>query len=112
MKNNTLEIMKEEVKQLGLVELIEIKEVVDCLVDSLKEQTEVIIKLEYNYYKGSGKCWIARVDSKTKKILSFVDAESNERDGNTRVFKTFVTKMVISTAVKNAKSRDYGAILE
>ena len=30
MKNNTLEIMKEEVKQLGLVELIEIKEVVDC----------------------------------------------------------------------------------
>jgi len=111
MKNNVLEVMIKEVKQLDLGELMEIKEVVDSLVDSLKEQEEIVVKLEYNQYKGSGKCWVARVDSTTKKILSFVDVESNERNGNTKGFKTFILKdgyyLSSETGTKSTDFREY-----
>lgn len=111
MKNNRLIVMLEEIKQFELDELVEIKELVDDIIDSANEQKEIVIELEYNQFKGSGKCWIARVDSKTKKILSFVDVESNQKDGNTKGFKTFILKdghyLSCETGTKSYDNREY-----
>ncbi|MBT9165227.1 MAG: hypothetical protein DDT22_00913 [candidate division WS2 bacterium] len=46
------------------------------------------IHLAYHNYKGSGKCWVARVDE-DKKILSFVDAHAVVRNGNHKGEKVF-----------------------
>lgn len=92
MSNNRLKVIVTEIKQLSLEELIVIKEIVDSLVDSLIEHKAIVIELEFNQFKGSGKCWVAKVDAKTKKVLSFIDAESNQRIGNTKGYKTFVLK--------------------
>lgn len=43
---------------------------------------KVILELEYNRYKGSGKCWVAIVDPDTKKRLGFVNDESTNRRDN------------------------------
>lgn len=111
VKNNRLGVIVEEIKYLDLDELIEIKEVVDGMIDSIKEQKQIVIELEYNQFKGSGKCWIARVDSKTKRTLSFVDVESNQRDGNTKGFKTFILKdgyyLSCETGTKSYDNREY-----
>lgn len=111
MKNNRLIVMLEEIKQFELDELVEIKELVDSIIDSINEQKEIVVELEYNQFKGSGKCWIARVDSKTKKILSFVDVESNQKDGNTKGFKTFILKdghyLSCETGTKSYDNREY-----
>lgn len=40
MKNNRLGVIVEEIKYLDLDELIEIKEVVDGMIDSIKEQKQ------------------------------------------------------------------------
>ena len=111
MKNNRLIVVLEEIKQFELDELVEIKELVDGIIDSINEQKEIVIELEYNQFKGSGKCWIAMVDSKTKKILSFVDVESNQKDGNTKGFKTFILKdgyyLSCETGTKSYDNREY-----
>ena len=53
-----------------------------------------IVELSYNQYKGSGKCWIARIDSATKKILSFLDADSKQPRDNYSGTKTFSVPLV------------------
>ncbi len=79
--------------------------------NKMKEQKEIIVDLEYNQFKGSGKCWIAMVDSNTKKILSFVNAESVQKNGNTKGFKTFKVcdgyYLSCETGTKSYDRREY-----
>lgn len=49
----------------------------------------LILELEYNRYKGTGKCWVAIVDETTKKIVDFLKPASHNKDGykGTKVFE-------------------------
>ena len=47
------------------------------------------VELKYNYYKGTGKCWIARVNE-NKKILSFVTFEAKISRDNYSGSKVFL----------------------
>jgi hypothetical protein len=69
-----------------------------------------IIELSYNSCKGTGKCWIAKVDPETKKILNFIDAESRQpRDGFSGQ-KTFSLPLIEGncylTCESGSKSKD------
>jgi len=47
-----------------------------------------VVTLSWDKFKGSGKCWVARIDPETKKIQGFLNAESVEAS-NYKGEKTF-----------------------
>ena len=73
---NTQEIIK-NLQDWDIGALYELSARIDELIR--EKSTDVIVELRYNQYYGSGKCWVAEVDKKTKKILNFIDAESVEK---------------------------------
>ena len=73
---NTQEIIK-NLQDLDVEALHEISARISELIR--EKSAYVIVKLRYNRYYGSGKCWVAEVDKETKKILNFVNAESVEK---------------------------------
>jgi len=73
-----------------------------------------IIKLSYNRYKGSGKCWIAQVDERTKKIQGFINAESVQKRDSYSGQKTFEVPLTegacylfCESGTKSSDSRHY-----
>jgi len=71
-----------------------------------RQSNKVRIELYYNRYKGSGKCWVARVND-NKKIIGFVEPETVERDGykGSKLFLLGDGKYLICQ--EGSKSRDY-----
>lgn len=63
-----------------------------------------IWELEYNTYKGSGKCWIAEIDPETKEKLSFLDAKSVEKDGTYKGKKTYKVPLIEGKAYQFRES--------
>ena len=63
-----------------------------------------LFTLGYNNYKGSGKCWIAIVDERTRKIETFLVAESTEKDGTYKGIKRFLVPLIENTVYKFCES--------
>lgn len=76
-------------KGLSAEELKNLIEQATIELNSRPTTKKLIVTLEYNKYKGSGKCWIANVDPQTKKILGFLNAESVQETGMNKGKKTF-----------------------
>lgn len=69
-----------EYTSLKTEELIAMKTAIE---EELKKRNgKAIIKLKYNQYKGSGKCWVAVIDPVTKEKLGFVNATSINKTSN------------------------------
>ncbi len=64
----------------------------------------IVEELVYNAYKGSGKCWIARVDPETLKIQDFLMAESIQRRDGYSGTKIFKVPLVENTVYKYVES--------
>lgn len=78
-------------------ELKEFKTQIETLILEKKEkkaEKDVTVWLNYNKYKGTGKCWIAEIDPRTKKIESFLDAESVEKRDNYSGDKCFLVPLI------------------
>lgn len=84
-----LEQILEALNALNHEEKVNLKLALDSQLLAERNSGQLILELEYNRYKGSGKCWIAIVDETTKKILNFLKPESVQRDGykGTKVFE-------------------------
>ena len=68
-------------------ELIAMKTAIE---EELKKKSgKVVIKLNFNQYKGSGKCWVAIIDPATKEKLGFVNAISVNKTRNYSGEKVF-----------------------
>lgn len=78
----------ENLKNMSLEELQALKSEIEKEIASRNSQ-KYILHLSYHHFKGSGKCWLANIDPTTKKILSFVNAESVQKDDNHKGSKTF-----------------------
>lgn len=78
-----------EIRDLGLLDLRKLKAEIEEQIKQ-KQPKKLTMKLEYNMFKGSGKCWVAEVDRDTKKILSFITAESVQKEGNHKGLKTYL----------------------
>lgn len=83
---------KKYLDNLSLMELLQLKDAIEDRILSLTKANEdpLMLELSYDLYKGSGKAWIAEVDEKTKKILGFLDAESNVKEDTYRGYKVFL----------------------
>ena len=73
----------------------EIRKLKDDIEDRILELTKtkkepVMLELYYDFGKGTGRAWVAEVDKKTKKILKFLDAESNVKEETYRGYKVFL----------------------
>ena len=85
---------KEYLEKLSLEELLKLKDNIEDIILKLTETKKgpVRIELSYKVGKGKGKAWIAEVDKKTKKILCFLDAESNIKEESYSGYKVFLIK--------------------
>ena len=94
----TLELFREEfmnkeyLEKLSLEELLKLKDdIEDRILELTKTKKEpVMLELYYDFGKGTGRAWVAEVDKKTKKILKFLDAESNVKEETYRGYKVFL----------------------
>lgn len=107
-----------DIKTLSIEELKSLFKEIQNELESRQEKKSKIIELSYNQYKGSGKCWIARVDSETKKIIKFLDAESKQPRDNYSGIKTFsvpliegVVYLFNESGSKSSDSRCYKKII-
>lgn len=89
---------------LSLEELIAAKKEIEELIAQKNEKKHEIWELDYNKYKGSGKCWIAVIDPETRRIDSFLDAESVEKRNNYSGQKTFKIPLVEGRAYQFRES--------
>ena len=91
-------------------ELMETKLQIEGLL-ALRLPHKLQVELEYNLYKGTGKCWAARVDPTTKKILGFVDAESVVKTDRNKGYKVFLLAdgyyLTCEAGTKTRDSRSY-----
>jgi len=68
-------------------ELIAMKTAIE---EELKKRNgKVVIKLNFNQYKGTGKCWVAIIDPATKEKLGFVNAISVNKTSTYKGEKVF-----------------------
>jgi hypothetical protein len=99
-----------DLKELSREELIALKEQIEALLAQTQEN-KLQVELEYNRYKGTGKCWAARVDPDTRKILGFVDAESVVATDRNKGYKVFLLPdghyLLCETGSKSQDSRNY-----
>ena len=64
-------------ENMSIEELIEIRDMISEIIE--KKAGKLIIQLEYNQYKGTGKAWAAEIDENGK-IIKFLDAIASERN--------------------------------
>lgn len=84
----------EPLKELTVDELHELAAQVADEIDRKAEKQFAVVELSYNAYKGSGKCWVAKVDPQTKAKLGFLDSTARDpRDGYSGT-KTFSVPLV------------------
>lgn len=106
MKANLKEMTNEELKSL-------LSEIQAELANRTANNSK-IVELSYNKYKGTGKCWIASIVKETKKIVSFLEAESVQPRDNYSGKKTFSVPLIegksylfCESGSKSTDSRDY-----
>ena len=77
-----------ELKKLSIEELNTLLKSVEAELESRTPAEGEVVTLEYNQYKGTGKCWIAIVDEKTLEKRGWVDAKSVQKNGykGTKIF--------------------------
>jgi hypothetical protein len=78
-----------ELENLTLDQLKSLQQKILILIEKKTLVTSVLKVLSYNTYKGTGKCWIAIINPKTKKILSFLNTESIQKRDKYSGQKTF-----------------------
>jgi len=88
-ENTTVNLQK-----LNMTELCSLFGEVEREIARRKGNEREVISLSYNQYKGSGKCWIARVDNETRKIIDFLQCESVQRRDNYSGKKTFSVPLI------------------
>lgn len=83
-----------------------------------KEKEYTIWEMAYNQYKGSGKCWVARVDPETKKVIEFLESESKQPRDNYSGKKLFKIPLVegymylgCESGSKSTDSRFYSKVI-
>lgn len=104
----------EPLKELTIEELRELAAQVQDEIARKAEKQFAVVELAYNAYKGSGKCWVAKVDPQTKAKLGFLDATARDpRDGYSGT-KTFSVPLIegemylfCETGSKSSDSRYY-----
>lgn len=107
-----------DLKSLSTPELCALFGEVEQEIARRRENKREVVSLSYNHYKGSGKCWIARVDSATKKIIDFLQSESVQRRDNYSGQKTFSVPITEGTCYlfcesgsKSNDSRSYRKVI-
>ncbi|HBK69850.1 MAG TPA: hypothetical protein DDZ91_14505 [Firmicutes bacterium] len=97
-------------KEMSRGELTALRQQINELLAGMQEN-KLKAELSYHRYKGSGKAWVSKVDSDTKKILGFVDAESNVKTDTYRGYKVFLLPdefyLFCSEGTKSRDSRRY-----
>ena len=83
-----------DLKIMGIDELRNLIASATAEIESRETVSNEMFELDYNSYKGSGKCWVANIDPKTKKILSFIDCESVKKEGSYKGTKTFLVPII------------------
>lgn len=78
-----------DLEKMTREEILELRAKIDEILARTQE-TKYRVELGYNQYKGSGKCWVAKVGPDTKKILGFIDAESVIKRDNYSGRKVFL----------------------
>ena len=105
-----------ELKEMTREELLTLKAEIESLLAASSQGNKVLVELSYHQYKGTGKCWAAQVAPDTKKILGFVDAESNIRDGKYEGKKTFYLVdgyyLLCETGSKSQDKRRYVQVVD
>lgn len=81
-----------KLNELTLKELIKLKSDIEEEIEKrTKTKCEPYqLTLYYDKFRGSGKCWVAEVDRKTKKILRFVNTESNVKEETYKGYKVYL----------------------
>jgi len=113
-----IEQLKTEIEKLNKKNLEELKNFINELL--IKTNNDyVLIELEYNQFKGSGKSWIAVCDPETRKIEYFLDVESfikKDKYKGTKVFKVPLIEgnlyLFNSTGSKSQDDREYYIVKE
>lgn len=104
-----------ELKTLDLKQLLELEAEIKKEIEIKRTGKKYQLELNYNRYKGSGKCWVAEVDLDTKKILGFIDSESNIKHDNYKGYKVFLLKdgnyLSCETGTKSCDNREYFKII-
>lgn len=105
-------------KDLSVEELRELAAQVRDEIDRKAEKQFAIVELLYNACKGTGKCWVARVDPSTKAKLGFIDATELKSRGKYSGTKTFSVPLeegeiylFCETGSKSSDSRFYRKVV-
>lgn len=105
-------------KDLSVEELRELAAQVKDELDRKVGQQFAIWELAFDARKGSGKCWIARVDPQTKAKLGFLDATELKSRGKYSGTKTFSVPLeegeiylFCETGSKSSDSRFYRKVV-
>lgn len=90
----------EPLKELTVDELRELAAQVADEITRKAEKQFAVVELSYNAYKGSGKCWVAKVDPQTKAKLGFLDSTARDpRDW----FKKLINELIADRSAVIAK---------
>lgn len=88
-----MEQIIEKISEWDIEKLIELQENLEKIIASKSTNNNPYeLCLGYNQSKGSGKCWVANVNKGTKKILSFVEAESVVKEDTYKGYKVYLLK--------------------
>lgn len=108
----------EPLKELTIEELRELAAQVQDEIARKAEKQFAVVELAYNAYKGSGKCWVAKVDPQTKAKLGFLDATARDPRDSYSETKTFsipleegAMYLICETGSKSSDSRCYRKVM-
>jgi len=106
--------LTEPLKELSVEDLRELAAQVKDELDRKVGQQFSVVELAYNAYKGTGKCWIARVDPVTKEKQGFLEAtarDSRDKYSGTKTFSVPLEDgamyLFCETGSKSSDSRFY-----
>ena len=99
----------EEVKKWDKNSLMELADEIYLLIRGASNTIE--IDLVYDKFKGSGKCFVAKVDKNTKKVLKHIEEESNASTSKYRGRTHFILVdgyyLICETGTKSQDIRRY-----
>lgn len=100
-----------DLKELEIDDLFKVKDELIKVINSKRTSSKYKLELAYNQYRGSGKCWVANVDTDTKKILNFINCESNVKEEQYKGYKVFLLEdgyyLSCETGTKSNDKRAY-----
>jgi len=109
MENLNVAGVIDSIQDWSLDDLHELSKNINLIIKN--KSSFVQVELCYSRFKGSGKCWIAEVDSDTRKILSFIEAESDIKQDKYRGSKIYRLKdgyyLFVEMGTKSHDDRKY-----